>query len=131
MAKKQFPQSEHHSISSKRLLGTAVALLVFFLLLMSVIRLAQKYFAIKTRTRELVGEQVTLNQKENDLVATNEYLATPAGTEQSLRERYNYLKPGEQMIVISPDTAATSPSPEPTGIAHWWDELLHGLGIRK
>jgi cell division protein FtsB len=126
MAKKQF-QHNNESISTKRIIGAALALVVFFLLLTSVVGLAQKYFAIKHRSRELVAEQATLAAKQNDLAATN----TPEGTEESLRERYNYLKPGEQMIIITPDnTLPPPPAPEST-VAHWWDELLHGLGIRK
>jgi cell division protein FtsB len=131
MVKKQFPQSAQHTVSPKHILGAVVALVIFFLLLTSVIGLAQKYFAIRERSKELAAEQVTLKQKQADLTATNAYLATPEGTEQSLRERYDYVKPGEQMIVVTPDADTTPPAPEPTGVAHWWDELLRGLGIRK
>jgi cell division protein FtsB len=130
MAKKQFPQGHHQSISPKRILGTLVSLVVFFLLLTSVIGLGQKYFALKSRSTELNQEQNQLSQKEQTLSDTNSYLATPEGTEESLRERYNYIKPGEQMIVITPDQS-TPPPPEKTGIVHWWDELLQGLGLRK
>lgn len=130
MVKKQFQQSPSNPISAKRLLAAAASLVIFFLLLMSVIRLAQKYFAIKSRSRELQQEQTTLAAKQNDLAATNAFLATPEGTEESLRERYDYVKPGEQMIVIGPDASAAPPPPS-TGIAHWWGELLYGLGIRK
>lgn len=130
MAKKQFPENHHQSVSPKRILGTLVALVVFFLLLTSVIGLGQKYFTLKSRSGELKEEQAELSQKEKTLSETNAYLATPEGTEESLRQRYNYIKPGEQMIVITPDTS-TTPPPEKTGIVHWWDELLQGLGIRK
>ncbi|GEM_PF-1099625 len=129
MVKKQFPHSVSYRISPKRILGTVIALVLFFLLLTSVIGLAQKYFAIRTRSKELAAQQVTLKAKQTDLANTNAYLATPEGTEQSLRERYDYVKPGEEMIVVTPDTN-TLPA-APTGVAHWWDELLRGLGIRK
>lgn len=130
MAKKQFSENHHHSISPKRILGSVVALIVFFLLLTSVIGLGQKYFTLKSRSKELSEEQSELTQKEKTLSETNAYLATPEGTEESLRERYNYIKPGEQIIVITPDPAASTPEPS-TGIVHWWQELLKGLGIRK
>ncbi len=131
MAKKQFSPSMNARISPKRLIGAAVALVVFFLLLTSVVGLAQKYFAIRTRSKELKEEQATLSQKEATLSSTNAYLATPEGTEESLRERYNYIKPGEQIIVVTPDTSTQNDQPAPSGVAHWWDELLRGLGIRK
>ncbi|HTH93477.1 MAG TPA: hypothetical protein VL576_03295 [Candidatus Paceibacterota bacterium] len=132
MAKKQFQQTIHEPVSSKRLLGAAVALIIFFLLLMSVIRLADKFFTIKARSKELKEEQATLTSNQNELVATNSFLSTPEGTEESLRERYDYLKPGEEMIIVSPNTEATPPpAPQQTGVAYWWDELLRGLGLRK
>ncbi len=129
MAKKQFSEN-NYKISPKNILAAAVSLIIFFLLLTSVFGLAQKYFTLRTRDKELKSQQAVLAQKEQTLTATNAYLATPAGTEQSLRERYNYIKPGEQMIVITPDPSIATP-PSATGISHWWDVLLHGLGIRK
>jgi hypothetical protein len=131
MAKKQFQPTITEPISPKRMLGAVIALVLFFLLLMSVIRLAEKYFAIKNRSRELAQEQVTLANKQKDLTTTNAFLATPEGTETSLRERYDYVKPGEQMIIITPTEAGDSPTEAPTGIVKWWDELLEGLGLRK
>jgi cell division protein FtsB len=131
MAKKQFSESRTYAIPPKRILGTAISLVVFFLLLASVIRLAGKYFDLRTRNKELNTSHAELVQKEASLSTTNAYLATPEGTEQSLRERYNYIKPGEDMIVITPDTSNVAVPEEKTGVAHWWDELLKGIGLRK
>ncbi len=130
MAKKQFPQNHQQSVSPKRILAMLASLVVFFLLLTSVIGLGEKYFALRARSKELAAQQVQLAAKQKELEQTNAYLDTPEGTEQVLRERYNYIKPGEQMIVITPDPSATPP-PQPTGVAHWWDELLQGLGLKK
>jgi cell division protein FtsB len=132
MAKKQFQQSHYEPLSYKRVLGAILVLVIFFLLLTSVIGLAQKYFAIKDRSKELAAQQASLTAQQNDLSATNSFLATPEGTEESLRERYNYLKPGEQMIVITPDpNDVPPPLPPQSRVAHWWDELLNGLGFHK
>jgi cell division protein FtsB len=131
MAKKQFPESRQYSIAPKRMLGSLIALVVFFLLLTSVIGLSQKYFALRSRSHELNDEQVTLAQKQSNLATTNAYLATDEGTEESLRERYNYIKPGEQMIMISAEPAAEKEAVPKTTVARWWDTLLRGLGLRK
>ncbi|MDB5188859.1 MAG: hypothetical protein JWM92_457 [Candidatus Nomurabacteria bacterium] len=131
MAKTQFPASHHTGISTKRLLGAALGLLIFFLLMMSVIRLGEKYFAVRNRNKELATQSADLQQKENTLISTNAYLSSPEGAEQSLRERYNYVKPGEGMIVIMPETPLADPAAHQSIIVRWWDELLHGLGIRK
>jgi cell division protein FtsB len=131
MAKKQFSEKTHYNVPPKRILGAAISLVIFFLFLTSVIGLAQKYFTLRTRNSELNNSQEELIAKEKDLSTTNNYLSTPEGTEQSLRERYNYIKPGEEMIVITPDTATPPPPPPKTGIAHIWDELLRGVGLRS
>jgi cell division protein FtsB len=131
MAKKQFQQSSSSRISSKRLLGTVLSLVIFFLLMTSVIGLGQKYFALKARSKDLADQQAALQQKNAALVASNDYLATPEGTEQSLRERYNYVKPGEGMIIVSPPPPPPPAPPAPTGIAYLWDQLLRGLGLRR
>ncbi|MDB5255109.1 MAG: hypothetical protein JWL92_485, partial [Candidatus Nomurabacteria bacterium] len=72
-----------------------------------------------------------LVQKERSLSVNNSNLSTSEGTEQSLRERYNYIKPGEEMIVLTPDSATSPSEEEKTGLAHWWDQLLRGIGLRK
>jgi hypothetical protein len=114
MAKKQFQQSHYEPLSYKRVLGAILVLVIFFLLLTSVIGLAQKYFAIKDRSKELAAQQASLTAQPNDLSATN------------------YLKPGEQMIVITPDpNDVPPPLPPQSRVAHWWDELLNGLGFHK
>ncbi|MDB5254758.1 MAG: hypothetical protein JWL92_134, partial [Candidatus Nomurabacteria bacterium] len=107
MAKKQFSETRQYGVPPKRILGSAISLVVFFLLLASVVRLAGKYFDLRTRNKELNQSHAELVQKERSLSVTNSYLATSEGTEQSLRERYNYIKPGEEMIVLTPDSATS------------------------
>lgn len=131
MAKTQFPSTRQKSIPTKRALGAAASLLIFFLLMTSVIGLAEKYFAVQKRNKELAEESTTLQQKETALAATNAYITSPEGTEQSLRERYNYVKPGEEMILISPDTTAPAAAERQSAVARWWQELLQGLGLKK
>jgi cell division protein FtsB len=131
MQKKQFTESRQYGVPPKRILGTAISLVIFFLLTASVVRLAGKYFDLRTRNKELNDSHAELVQKEATLSTTNAYLATSEGTEQSLRERYNYIKPGEEMIVLTPDNTAVSEPEEKTGLAHWWDQLLKGIGFRK
>lgn len=130
MAKTQFPPSSQKQIPAKRALGAAASLLIFFLLMTSVIGLAEKYFAVKKRNRELTEESTSLQQKEVALAATNAYITSPEGTEQSLRERYNYVKPGEEMILISPEAPAPAAAAHQSAVARWWEELLQGIGLK-
>ena len=130
MAKTQFPNNR--KISYKTLLGTGVALVAFFVLLTSVIGLGEKYFAIKSRTKELKKQQATLIAKEQSLMEQNAYLETPDGKAQVLRAKFNVVQPGEEMIVImTPPEPELPPEKEQSRIGHWWDAIVHGLGFKK
>jgi len=130
MAKTQF--TSNNRISYKTLLGTGVALVAFFVLLTSVIGLAEKYFAIKGRTKELKKQQVTLIEKEQALMEQNAYLETPDGQAQVLRSKFNVVQPGEEMIIImTPPEPVVPPEKEQSRIGHWWDAIVHGLGFKK
>ncbi len=122
----------HSKISYKRLLGAVIALIAFFMLLTSVIGLAEKYFAIKGRTRELKEKQLKLEQKELALMQENAYLETPDGQQQSLRAKFNVVQPGEEMIIITtPITPAPEPTSEQSRIGHWWEVIVRGLGLKN
>jgi cell division protein FtsB len=129
MVKTQFPK-KNESFSAKHILSFSFALVFFFLLLTSVIGLANKYFSIRSRIRELKTEESTLQTKESSLKTTNEYLETPEGQEQLLRDKYNFVKPGEGIVVIVSDTPP-APEPKPGMVSRWWDAIIRGLGIKK
>lgn len=100
------------------------------MLLASVVGLAEKYIAIRKRVRDLKEEQQRLVKKQETLVKTNAYIETTEGEERELREKYNVVKPGEGMIVITnPANIGTDTGPT-TRVGRWWDALLRGLGIR-
>ncbi len=129
MAKTQFTQ-KGQSISPKRVLGAVVALTLGFLLLVSVGNVAQKYFTLRTDIQNLTKEKEALQEKQRTLTATNQYIATPEGTEQALREKYNVVKPGEEMIIVT-DQNADQTSPQQSRTARWWNAILQGLGIHS
>ena len=117
-------------ISPKSLLGLIVALIVAFLLLLSVINVAGKYFGIRTHIKELTAEKAELEQKHEQFEAKNAYLKTDEGMEQVLREKYNVTKPGEGIVVVVEPTPIVPPTPEHTG-PKWWQAILRGLGFYK
>lgn len=135
MKKRQLPRSaprgRRTTVSPKAVLGTAAALLAVFLLLASVIGLAEKHIAIRKRINDLRTEQGALEKKEDHLTETNAYLATPEGAEQTLRAKFNVVRPGEEMIIITPHAEAAAPAGPDSRIGRWWDTILKGLGIRK
>lgn len=130
MAKTQFTDSRQ-PISYKRILGTAVALLVSFLLLASAITVAGKYLAIRKHVRDLEAERATLEEKQRQLIRMNAYLATPEGTEQSLRDKYTIARPGEGVIVVNTGSEVPSVQRPSSPVSRFWDALLRGIGLRK
>jgi cell division protein FtsB len=122
--------STQRHISPKALLGLVVALIVAFLLLLSVINVAQKYFGIRRHIRDLATEKTELEAKHAKLEERNAYLATSEGTETILREKYNVTKPGEGIVVVV-DPTPSIPEGSEKGDMTWWQKILAGLGLRK
>ena len=130
MTKAQLP-SKSHPISPRRVLAVLVALLVFFLLLTSVINLFEKYRGLKAERAELYKEQAAIARKKDSLKTTNAYLETDEGREQALREKYNLVKPGEGIIVITTPPPEKPVLEERSRVGRWWDAIVHGLGFGK
>lgn len=119
-------------IPPKHVLLFVVSAILFFILLTAVLNLGKKYFGLKNKLAELTQEKTNLVQKQEDLKAENEYLGSPEGEEHLLREKYQLVKPGEGLIVITnPDTDGDDSLKPKTGFRKFWDTILRGLGIRK
>jgi cell division protein FtsB len=128
--KTQFHPKPTPRLSPRLILGFVVALVVFFLLLTSVIGLAEKHTVLRTEIEQLETKQGELKDKQESLAATNEYLKTPEGKEQVFRTKYNVVKPGEGMIIITPQPKLPPPPPPQSAVSRFWDSILEGLGIR-
>ncbi len=130
MPKTQLSQRQRRT-SPKRVLGVTVALVVVFLLLASVIGLVEKYIAIRKRVRDLKEEQKLLTEKYVTLQETNRFIETKEGQEYALRSKYNVVKPGEGVIVVTEPSNFLENNGPTTRVGKWWDSLLRGIGIRK
>jgi cell division protein FtsB len=129
MSKTQFTQPKQ-TISPKLLLRALIALIVMFILLNSVVSLAQKYIGIRRHIDDLDQEKGVLEQKYKDLERTNEYLSTDAGAEYALREKYNVVKPGEGVVVVVEPLRVAEPE-RPSRVSRWWQAIVKGLGWGK
>jgi hypothetical protein len=123
-------RKQQNRTSPKRILATVVALTVAIILLASVIGLAEKYVTIRKRVHDLKIEEQRLAEKQGQLAKTNSYIETREGEERELREKYNVVKPGEGMIVITDPVDVVDSGPT-SRVGRWWDSLLKGLGLRK
>ncbi len=70
--------------------------------------LVQLYFINKERGElqvkldDLSSRFATLSQENIDLQSEIEYFSQPENLEKELRAKFNYRKPGEEMIIIVP-----------------------------
>lgn len=126
-------QSQSRSqVSPRNIFFFVVSALLFFLMISAVLDLGRKYLALREKIDDLSEQKRSLEHKQEELARENEYLATPEGEEHVLREKYQLVKPGEGLIIItSPDPDQNTKNGVKKGIGKWWDSILRGLGIRK
>lgn len=123
-------QRRRTAVSPKKILGAIVALLVVFILFTSVIGLTRKYLGVQKRVRALKEQEALVLEKQQNLKKITSYMETPAGEEYELRSKYNIVRPGEEVIIIS--EAEKLPEEESkTIVGRWWESILKGLGLRK
>jgi cell division protein FtsB len=129
MPKTQFSHRSH--IAPKTVLLFLVSAIVFFSMLYAVGSIGRKYIESHRELRESQAQEQELMQKKQNLAQENAYLATPEGQEQTIREKYSLVKPGEEMIVITQPSSDTAVGAAPhSAVGRWWDKLLRVLGIR-
>jgi len=129
MAKTQFTPKRQSSVSPKRVLQAFLAVGVALWLLSSVIGLIGKYALIHRKVRDLKEEKVDAVEKKEELETMNSFIDSDEGRERILRTKYNVVKPGEGVVVIT-DTDPIVPPEHKSAVGKWWDSLLRGVGLR-
>lgn len=80
-------------------------------LILSIILIAvliQAYFILKERDQlkikmdDLNNRFGVLSKENSDIQSEIEYFSHPENLEKELKQRFNYKKPGEKMIIITP-----------------------------
>ncbi len=111
------------------------ALLAGAFLVLVGISLAQEFrrrYILEQHVRKLRTDIEAREGRIAELRRTLEYLATDAYVERAARQKLNYQKPGENVVVVPrAPSAAPTPRPEVRGRAHppvWrsWFALLFG-----
>ena len=83
-----------------------VIIIILIIILIAV--LIQAYFILKERDQlkikldDLNGRLGVLLKENSDIQSEIEYFSHPENLEKELRARFNYKKPGEKMIIITP-----------------------------
>lgn len=111
MSKFQRPGVQNQKKAPSLLLCIALTI-ALLILISSVVQLARKQAGVRSSIRQLKAEHSALLEKEQDLEAVINYLQTPEGKEQALRDKYRLVKPGEDLVIITDpesqsDAAAT------------------------
>lgn len=117
-------------ISPRAILLLVLATIVAFLLFLSVFSVAKKYFDLRTNIKKLENEKIELEAKRNNLKEINELLNSSDGIEQSLRNKYNVIRPGEGMIIVTGTSKSNEIVENQSRVSKWWDDIMRGLGIR-
>lgn len=123
MRKTQF-KSKNKSLSPKKLLLAMISLLIAFFLMITVIKTAKKYFNVRNHINEMTEEQNNLKDKYKKILQTNEYMASPEGAEQILRDKYNVVRPGEGVIIVVNNSEEYTPE-ETSKISKWWSDFMN------
>lgn len=76
-------------------------LAMLLVLTISAVKLAKKQIGINKTINQLQNEKNELLDKQENLKASLSYLDTEDGKERAFREKYQLVKPGERLIVIT------------------------------
>jgi cell division protein FtsB len=93
-------------------------------LLVLVWGIARKEEIARQAVRETKAELASLGKREATLEADLAALSTERGQEASLRETYGVARPGEEVIIVVPPEASSTPPTLP-----WWRKALSWVGI--
>lgn len=65
-----------------------------------------------------------LKSREQELAASVDSLRTPFGVESEIREKFGYVKRGEEEIIIVDDPAKKSENEEAPKEKSWWQKFM-------
>lgn len=128
MAKRQLPK-RRFPVSPRSVISLMVAVIIAFLFLFSVIGLFRKYITLRREIADLRAQHATLQEKEQQLREKNTFLETSEGQEQLLRNKFNLVRPGESVVVISPNKKAIVPEVRHSAARRFWDSVVEFLGL--
>lgn len=87
----------------------AVVVLSFFLVIIGwqVLSFIREESRLGSQLADVQANLAKAKVQEASLQEENQYLSNPLNLEKELRARFNYKKPGEQMIIIVPPASSS------------------------
>ena len=91
-------------------LGLAIVLSIILIFIgIRVISFVSEQRALQQNLSEIEARITAARTNQASLEARAHYLSNPANLEKEFRAEFNYVKPGEKMIVIVPPESSTTP----------------------
>lgn len=119
------------NLSPKSILSLLASALIAFVLFVAVFNVTTKYFGIRNNIKKLEAQKSELQIKKENLEQINQRLETQEGIEETLRDKYNVVKPGEGMIIVTNREKTKDYNDGKNAVSRWWNDILLGIGIRK
>ena len=113
------------NIATKDLVITCLLLMLLVLLIISVNNNYKKYSNAEYVYNQKIQEYKKNVLKKNDLFEKVSYLSSSYGKEKELREKYHIARPGEEVVVLLPETKE---SKNVTVQKNWWQKFLDFTG---
>ena len=79
-------------------------LAIISLLSFQIYSLNKQRLVLKSDFDKITKELTPLNKENKELIAEINYLKNPDNLEKELRSRFNYVKPGEKLIIVVPES---------------------------
>lgn len=122
-------QNTHSFWHSPLALGVLFCIVVIFAY--NIVGLVQKERETAKKKALVLEEIDTLRARENALSSDIDKLKTPEGIEDTIREKYQVVKPGEKMVMIVDDNEQIKKYTENAKIDHTFWGYIKNLFTKK
>ena len=108
-----------------------LAILLFFLLGMGMasFRALEAGWQAQAERKEVKDRVRELTEKKEALTSELEDLRSAEGVEREARQKLNFRKPGEEVVIIQ--EVNSTPAENDAGTASFWETIKHWFGIWK
>ena len=116
--------AEFKKKSSNKFWYSPLMLMVFFIVLIlfaySMVGLIKKENETSKKKALILDEIKNLNQRKDELTKNINDLQTDQGKEQTIRDKYQVVKPGEKMVVIVDEDSTKQPEENVSNSQSFW-----------
>lgn len=97
---------------------------VLFFVFQGVWSVGQKAYDTKGASQQAQAALLDVQEREAQLEESIESLSEPFGVEAQIREKYGFIKEGEEMVIVTDDRTPPVQSTSTEEEASWWKRIL-------